>query len=70
MCGHMQRVYLRKGVLMCKNLHGKKNNHWHLNHFVCGFTTLTRNMWLNTSVTMSGKLKFNHQMAKNAGHIT
>lgn len=70
MCGHLQRVNLKKGVLMCKYLYNKKNNHWHLNHFVCDFTTLTRTMWFNTTVTMSGKLKLNHRMAKIVGHIT
>lgn len=65
MRGRLHRANLRKVDLMCKHLNNKKNNYWHHFHrFVCGFTTFTTNMWLNTSIMMSGKFKFHHRIAK------
>lgn len=44
-----------RGVLKFKHLNNK-NNHWqHSNRFSTGTLTLTRKMWHNTFVMMSGK---------------
>lgn len=55
---HQMYGYLRgiiyRGVLKCKHLNNKKNFHWHFNRDFTG-ATLTRNMWSNMSVVMSGK---------------
>lgn len=53
MCGQLNSVNLRGGVLKSAQLINKTNNHWHHHYFTTGFT-MTRNMF-NTSVMMSGK---------------
>lgn len=71
MCGQLQNVYLRSGILKRKHLHNK-NNCWHFNHCVCGFnnTRMMRNMRFSF-VNMSGKFECLHKMIKIVGeHFT
>lgn len=56
MYGYLHCLNLRKGFLMRKYLNYQKNFRWHFNQSVCGVTTMTKNIPINTAVTMSGKL--------------